>query len=684
MAKRYSARAMLARPTQQLKNMLTGEFTVLFDDGKEVVMKAQEVIFSSHFWDIHRQLPWLPLNSEHTVNAITKGSLLNASTHIRFFERVFWFVIDEAERRGIPFDEKKIDALSEFIYRRSNDLYNYACTALESEVISTDLEDYYELLHYPPMKAVTDAITPTEEGIAEAYRAATEIIMKDPNVAENPLVVAARSGMVKLGQMLQCIICRGFVTDIDSMIFPEPSMGSFATGYQDYYSLLSDTRTAAKSLFFSAKLLRMTEYNSRKLQILCMSVQTVHPGDCGSKEYLHFRIRPNEYDENGALVRKGDLERFAGKYFLDDETDKLRELKPNDEQYLGKVLRFRSPLAGCQHPDPHGVCSMCFGAMHRVIPEHTNIGYMLTAALMQILSQSILSVKHLDSSSSSAPVVLTPHQRKYLEVDTTGKGYHFNRDLVGKGLRLTLSEDQIPTIASLQSVTNFQTVVPAHFSEINMTLLDVGGDTTFENSEQGIPLDLSSEKRNAFFTPEALAYIKQKGWVRNAANQIILDFSDWDNRQPFAAVPQRHFNNADHAKDIAELIQGRSGQKDDKHRRKQEGSVISYFTDLFHMVNSRLDVPAVVIEHIVYGASVRDSQRGDYRLPRAGTSREMGLSAETVPYRSMGAAMGFEHHVRNLFQTTQGFDPSKTSSHVMDVFVTPHEAVADAARRGLR
>lgn len=684
MTQRYIARKMLARSTQELQKMVNGSFTVVFDDGKELVMKAAEVVFSSYFWDIHRQLSWLPLNVEHTVTSVTKGGLLNSATHIRFAERMFWFVMDTAREKGITFTTDNVDALNELIYRKSNDLYNFACTELESDVISTDLEDYYDLLDYEPIRVAVEVMEPTEEGIATAYSTITQVIMHDPKVSEYALVVAARSGMVKMSQLLQCIICRGFVTDINSLIFPKPSTGSFVSGYNDYYSLFIDTRTAAKSLFFSAKLLRMTEYNSRKLQILCQSVQTVHPGDCGSKEYLHFRIKGNEYKPDGTLARKGDLERFAGKFFMDEETSQLRELKPNDEQYLGKMLRFRSPLAGCAHPDPHGVCSVCFGAMSVVIPDFTNIGYMLAAALMQILAQSILSVKHIDSSSSSAPVVLSVHQRKYLEVDPTGKAYHFNRDLIGRSIVLKLSEDQMPTIASLQNVDNFDTVVPAHFSEINMTLLTVGGDKTFENMEAEISLDLSSEKRNAFFTPKALAYIKQKGWSKNDKGHVVLDFSDWDNRSPFAALPQRHFNNADHAKDIAELIQGRSGQKDDKSKRKQEGSVIDYFTDFYNMVNSRLDVPAVILEHIIYGASVRDSARGDYRLPRAGTSREMGLSAETVPYRSMGAAMGYEHHVRALFRTTQGFDPTKTASHPMDVFVTPQEAVQDAARRGLR
>lgn len=684
MAERYSARKMLAYSTEQLKGMLNGTFTVLFEDGKELQMGSEEVIFCSHFWDIHRQLPWVPIISAHTVQAVTKNGLLNASTHIRLAERIFWFVMDTAAQKGIEMGPTQVDGLNEVIYRKSNDLYNYACTELEAEVASTDLDDYYELLTYPPIKAVLDGLEPSEASISQTYASITSILMNDPGLEDNPLIISARAGMVKMSQLLQCIVCRGYVTDIDSMIFPEPSMGSFVSGYKDWYSLLIDTRTAAKSLFFSAKLLRMTEYNSRKLQILCQSVQRLYPGDCGSTNYMHFKIKPDEFKPDGTLQRKGDLERFAGKYFLNEETGQLQELKPTDSQYLGKVLKFRSVLGGCQHPDPHGVCTVCFSSMGVIVPEHTNIGYMLVAALMQILSQSILSVKHIDSTSSSAPVALNAHQKMYLEVNATGKAYHFNRNLVGKKISLVISEDQIPTIASLQNITDFRTIVPDHFSELNMTLLTISDDDGYSSSEGGIPLDLSNERRNAFFTPEALSYIKTKGWNRNDRKQIEIDFSDWDNSQPFAALPQRHFNNADHAKDIADLIQGRSGTRDDRDKRRQEGSVIGYFYDLYSMVNSRLDVPACVLELIVYGASIRDSAKGDYRLPRAGTSSEMGLLNATVPNRSMGAAMCFEQHVRNLFQSTQGFDPKRTSTHPMDVFITPQEAVIDAERRGMR
>jgi hypothetical protein len=47
--------------------------------------------------------------------------------------------------------------------------------------------------------------------------------------------------------------------------------------------------------------------------------------------------------------------------------------------------------------------------------------------------------------------------------------------------------------------------------------------------------------------------------------------------------------------------------------------------ELYEMVNEKLDVSAHILEIIVYGASVRNSDAGDFRLPKAGTSAEMGF-----------------------------------------------------------
>lgn len=670
--RKFSARKMLARTTEELKKMLQGEFTLVFDDGIEIDTNDVETHYSSYFWDIIRKYSFTPLTAAMHVGKVIKGGLAGSNTHLQLFSPIAWGVLDAADAQNLAIDRKVLaDELGLMIYQQTNALYNMACVELERNVVSTDILDYVNLLGHPLVKPVLAAMQPNEDSITQTYATISDLIMKAPELANNPLVISARSGMVKMNQLLQCLVARGFVTDIDSLIFPEPAMGSFATGYADFYSFLVDTRTASKSLFFSAKLLRDTEYKSRKLQILCMSVETLYPGDCGSTHYLPWKLRGPAYDENGKMTRRSDLDHWVGKYFLDEETGGIRELKPTDEKYLGQMLRFRSTLAGCQHPDPHGMCMTCFGAMGKVIPENTNIGHMLAAALMQVLSQAILSVKHIDSSSSSAPIKLSELYKQWLAASPDGKGYFLAKGMKGKSVKLSVSADEVSNLSSINTTAELESLVIDQISEIT--------SATFLLEDGNVPLEFMSDKRKASFTHDALYFIKETGWTHDDYGNYIFDLTDWPNEVSLMELPQRHFNTADHAEEITKLIQGSS---DDKTNRKQDGSVFSYFYELYELVNNRLDVPAVILEHIIYGASIRSAENDDYRLPRAGTQRQMGLTSTTVPSRSMGAGIGFERHIKAIF-SPMIFDGEKRSSHLFDAMVLPKEAVEDRNRRGL-
>ncbi len=671
--RKYAASRMLKRSTKELMEMLAGKFILVFDDGKEIVTNDLETIYSSFFWDIIRVHPFTPLTADMHVSSVIKGGLANSGTHLKLTEKIAYGVIDAAHAQKVPFD---VDRLGKMVYEAANELYNYACVGMESDIASTDILDYVEVLNHPKIKPILDNLVSTEESISEAYSTISAIIMGEPDLSNNPLCVSARSGMVKMNQLLQCLVTRGFVTDIDSLIFPEPAMGSFAAGYKDFYSLFIDSRTASKSLFFSAKLLRDTEYSSRKLQILCMALETLHPGDCGSTNYMPWLIRPEQVDEDGKVVRESDLKAFAGKYFLNEETGGICELKPDDTKYLGKMLQFRSTLAGCQHPDRHGTCMTCFGAMGQVIPENTNIGHLLAAALMQVLSQSILSVKHIDSSSSSNKIVLNDYYANWLAVSSDGRGYLLSKNLKGKKIKFVITPDELPNLPSINATKDLDTLVIDQISEIeSMTMVVTDG---IEEIPQ--PLNLMSDKRKASFTHQALEFIKERGWTNDDRGNYVIDFTGWPLTQTVMELPQRHFNTADHAEEITKLIQG-SG--DDKNKRKQDGSVFAYFHELFELVNKRLQVPAVILEHIIYAASNRNADQDDYRLPRANHTRQMGLTNMTVPERSMGAGIGFERHIKAIFSPSI-FDPEKRADHVFDVLVLPQETVQDRNRRGLR
>lgn len=667
---KLSARKLLEASTEELKQSLGGEFIIVFEDGVEVQTFDTETVYSSYVWDMLRAYPLAPITSKLYIKAITGGKPAGANTHTKFLTKVLWHIHDHYQKLGMEVDMEK---LSMMVVEISNKIYNDGTLELPEEALTTDYLDYIELANYPPMAEILQKLDKPdvrEEDIDTANRSAQELILKDPNIAHNQLVQAARSGLVRMNQMLQCTVVRGFVYDVNDRIFAKPSLGNFGRGYKDWYSAFIDSRTISVSLNSSLRLLPDTEYGSRKLQILDMAVETVYDTDCGSTEYMPYLIRP---DRPG---RKGDFNNWLGKYFLDEDQGVVRELTASDTHLIGKTLQFRSVLTGCKHPDPHGLCRVCFSSQAKVIPKHTNIGHAAAAYLMQILVQLSLSTKHVINSASSKKISLSEGYQSYLRVGADGYSYTLTRQPKGTVVELVVHPGNIGDIAILGKTNNVLNLVPDQISEISTLKLKYtkGGEVEI------IPAMVELEKRKASFTHQALSYIKSNGFTRDADGNYVFDFTGFPPGQAFLALPKQVFNTSDHAAAILSLIQG---AEKDRKKRSSEDSLMTYFHELYEMVNEKLEVSAHILEIIVYGAAVRNSEEGDYRLPKAGTSSEMGILSKTVPGRSAGPAMAFERHAGFIFSTAL-FSSKNLSSHLFDVFVMPQETVMDRQKRGLR
>lgn len=673
---KLSARKLLGASTQMLKQGLAGRFTVLFEDGVEVETNDTEVIYSSYVWDLIRAYPLTPITSKLFLPAILGGKPAGDGTHTKFFNKVIWAIHDHYDMLKLPLDMEHLAYLE---MEGANNIYNDGTLELGSKALTTDYLDYIELSDYPPMAKILATLEKddvTDVDIDAANRAAQALIMNDPGISHNQLIKAARSGLVRMNQMLQCTVVRGFVTNLQDRIFAEPSLGNFGRGYRDWYSAFTDSCTIGIALNSSLKLLPDTEYGSRKLQIMDMVVETVYDVDCGSQEYISWRIAPDRVVD-GRVVRKSDFGNWCGKYFLDEETNQVRELTHHDTHLIGKTLQFRSSLAGCRHPDKHGICRVCFSSQAKIIPKHTNIGHAAAAYLMQILVQLSLSQKHVINSASASKVRIAEGYAPYIKASSDGYGYVLQRAPKGHQTHLVVHASNIGDIAILGKTKNVTNLVPDQISEIGTLKLKY---INAEDDGEMIDIPVELEKRKASFTHQALNYIKANGFTRDNSGNYIFDFSNFPAGQPFLALPKRVFNTSDHAAAILSLIQG---AEKDRKRRSSENSLMTFFQELYEMVNEKLEVSAHILEIIIYGGSVRDSEEGDFRLPRAGTPAEMGILSKTVPGRSAGPAMAFERHAGFVFSTAL-FMPKNLSSHLFDVFVMPQETVLDRQRRGLR
>lgn len=662
-SKRIPARNFLKYSTEELWGFLEGEFTVVFDDG-EVRTNHKECLYSSYFWDFHRMFPKTPLLVSHHVKTIMGKELLRSETHLTLFSNIAQAVYSVYRNEAHP----SIDTLARLIYEKTNEIYNELSYKLEAYVGSMDITDFIKLATHPVVLDALEAAEPTEKSIEATQKLINDFIYKDPSVHDNPIVRAAKSGLVNKSQLMQCIGLRGFGSDVDSARFPDPIMRGFVRGMRSLYDSIVESRSAAMALFYSKTPLQMVEYFSRRLQLLCQTVNTLHKGDCGSQHYLLFRVRPPEID--GAVMSfEGDLPRIVGKYYLDENSGKLKAVKLSDTHLINTTLKLRSPIAGCAHPDPNGICATCFGELAFSVPDKTNIGHMCSTYMAQQSSQSVLSTKHMVGSAKIPPIALTRDQMQFLKVSPRGDAYMLSDQLKDKEVIMKVASVFAPGISDVYLVDDLTTLNPSRVSKIKyvtLNIIDQGVDTG------DVGIDVNQGKREAYFTYDFMAYVKEKRWRLDDRGNYVFDLSDWNRNKEIMTLPLKHTSTSEHSKEIADMIE--SSVKDLKQRDSVTNpqAVLIEFTDL---VNVKLHVNMAVLEVILHAATVQSMRDDNYKLPKAGTTSEMGVSELTLANRSLGAFMAYEKQDRISFSPGAFFWKGRPD-HPMDVFLRPHEMLA--------
>lgn len=672
-----NVRSLVNASTEELIEDLAGRFIIRFEDGEEMQTTDLEAIYSSFGWELYRAHPHAKVTSKAYIRNVANVMAANSNAHVPMFEKACWDIADQYEALGLPVD---FDKIAQIIFDQNNNLYNYGAVALPGKAQTTDILDYRAVYQHPEVKAILAGLVPDQDVFKSSSKRLTEIVMNDESLANNQLIRSARTGLVRMHQFIQCLLVRGFVSDLDNMIFSEPAMGNYTLGYANPYSQAIDTRTTGVSLNSSAHLLRQTEYSSRKLQILDMTIERVYPGDCGSTEYFAWKLGGELVDGKAVGSHAHDFKNFVGKYFLDEDQGVVRPLGIDEEgKYLGKTLLFRDALAGCNHPDPNSICQVCFGKDAEVIPENTNLGHLVATAMMKILAQLILSTKHFAGSSSAASIVLNDYLGRFLRVTPDGGGYMLHKRPRGTKMLLAVNPEYIGDITILTKVKNVQHMAMEQISSIElMTFCQTApGEELFTNDR----VNVTFEKRRANFTYEALEYIRDNGWTRDDQGNYVFDFTDWDVNKPIMSLPKRFFNTADHAEAITSLIQGSSADKK-KKKNENSGSLFYYFNEFYHMVNDRLQIRANILSTIMFGAAIVSYEEDDFRMPKGGVRGQLGSTLSTLPGRGVGAIIPFERHSKAFF-TTQNYTDENLMDHCFDSLVMPVESLAHRAKRGL-
>lgn len=666
---RFKARRFLDFSIDQLWDVVKGRFILVFDDCVEMEVTGKDTLYSTYFWELHRQYPNTPLLPHHHVKSVLKGKYLTSRTHINLLSNISQDVFTTYQI-NTPHEKATV---TEKIYRIIDKIYGDLSYRTEAHASSIDILDFLQVTEHPVIQESLSSLRPTQNSIDKHYRAIMDLLEKDTSFNNNALALSSKAGLSNKNQILQCVGPRGFLTDVDSVIFKQPVLRGYTQGFRTLYDSAVESRSSSKALFFSESPLEDSEYFARRLQILAMTVENIHYGDCGSTSYLDWIVKGPSFDERGQITYQGDLKFMVGKYYLNTD-GVLKDLKESDTHLIGTKIKIRSPVAGCNHPDQHGICSVCFGRMYENLPENFNAGHICAATMTQQTTQLVLSTKHYDGSSDIEPLILDEISSLFFVVGNDKNSYYLRNDILKEGrcIKLHVSIDNVQSLMELTTLDDVQRISINRVSDIEhikMTVEENGQMITY-------PINISFNGRNGMMSRDFLLYVFEHKFEPDNKKFFGFDLSHWDASKPLFILPYKHFNMADHTLAISQLVE-LSVEKITSMEEEGESNCPNLaLQQLFDVVNSKLNVNLAVLEIIMLSVMVRDFVNDDYRLPKGYTSKQLSAANRNISRRSFGALYAYEGQCSHIVNPLSFFKGTRID-HPMDAFITPYEVMRD-------
>lgn len=635
------ARELAAMDKDKLWMLSDAPIKVTFDDGV-VESHGRATIYSTYMWGLYTAYPNTPALKEHHLGDMRVGS----NTHLDLLGKVMFACFD-AYRYQVPDEQAFLEELCSFVYDATNILYNDMTYRLEAKVSTLSILDFIEVMKHPKIQEANRTVQPNRHSIDKCYKTIGDVLRDPRELRGNPVAEAAKNGLVDMRQIQQCVGPRGAVTEIDSYYFRDPILTGYVQGMVRLQDAMMESRSAAKSLMFTEEPLQKTEYFNRQLQLLCGTLEFLHMGDCGSQGYLSWRVKP------------GDLKALAGKFYLTDQG--LRAIKESDRHLTGEVIQIRSILH-CRHPNPRGVCATCFGEMALSIPRNTCLGHVSSTALCEMVSQAVLSVKHVDSSSGAGDVELSEYEQQYFRVGTDTNTLKLAERLEKKRVVLTINAKEAEHLSDINYVDDVRALPTSRISELTDVHLMISG----RGGDEPVVLSVAAGTRKASLTHDALAYIKNQNWSLTATGNYAIDLSNWDMEWPLFEMPLKHENMLDYMMTIEKFIKA----SETGSQRTLHGcvSLEQAAQEFLTLVSSQLSVNYAHLEVILKSVMIRSGENHDYRIPHEGNAVEFGAFANIMTSRSLAATMAYQGH-KKVFLDPAAYLPTPRPSHPLDALL---------------
>lgn len=630
-------------------------FMCEFDDGVVMEVTTPRLDLSRWLWALQLSFNKLPIKSTHYISQkeVPWGVISKVMSDI--YKSVFEV-----------YHDKDIDkeVLWKIMYRAINDLYNYSVSEFKEFTRSVNALDYAEVYEHPEMVKIREDLRPNARSIEKAYVRSTEWLLNNTDLEHNPVVSDVRCGTSSTEQLNQCIICRGYTTDIDDHIYPDPIMANYYEGVHDPVESVMDSTLASKAMIYQGAPLEQTQYGNRKLQFSSARVDLLITGDCGSNV-----LSPITIDENRANG-------LLGLYYKHPKTGKLTEFTKQDgKDYNEMTLHFRVPMY-CGYRDKACVCSTCYGTLARNIPHGTNIGIVASVSTQSEVSQRVLKVKHVESLTSIEPLEINPEEMKYITNDTDPSFVRLNPKIKGKGIKLLLRgevRDRAINASRLSTVL-LKDLDPqrstAHLSQFREIIFELPYDGTRPDRRK---VKVAKGSMPSFLSNDFLRWFVKEERVIEPDGFYHLNVDDWDFNKPFLELPRKQMSMKDFASEVEVFIRS-SGDSSSKNLGRlkqlaQYNDPTDAMLDLYDLITSKVDVHMTHVSIVCLSMMV-EAGSDSMELPPLNKKSRFAKHTVLLNMGSWGALAAYQGGSAELEKAEQYLNIDRPQ-HLMDPLWLP-------------
>jgi hypothetical protein len=641
MSEKILARNILIIPRNEVWNLPDIPYTLVFEDGIESEVNKKHIIFNRYCWDMFALYPQTPITHTCNIVHILNGEFYNADTHIKLLETIFKHICEYNNLHAYVYKEP----LLKLTYQIVNNIYNEIVQRVSSSVFTIDAVDFIEVIKSPEIVEIHKNIKPVPESVDRAYKLIKQTL--NGSDSKNRFVKAYKSKAINENQANQCIGPRGFVTDLDRTVFKQPILNGFIKGMGNLYEIIAESRTAAKSLNANDTHIKTSEYASRRVQLLTMSVTNIVNGDCGSTEYMDM------------FITQQILDNIRGKYYLKDDGT-LDYIRGNETHLHNSIIKLRTTL-GCRHPIAEQVCTTCLGKVSENFKENSNLGYIMTSYLMEKSTQSILSTKHLTHSVKKSAIRLEGNANKYFYSNDENNIF-FNKDLNLTGLVMILPNSKLN---KLVDVLNIQ--------HTNIALNKIGEleEIIIKDTKPKTPtsetIDISYRDRTSIITKALLEYIKSVKLESDARGNFVIPLDKFNKELPIFNNPLKEGNIISFVNKITSIIETNKDKVDNPYEK---------LNILFMHIIDQFKCNLSILEIMIYATTTYNAYNNNYRLGR--NSEHPHCENKTILFRnrSLSQLLIFEESAKEIVTNAPVmFSNVNRSPHPCDVLFVSGDIV---------